>query len=170
MRASIVPAQMTTVEDKIAGNLSLQQAALIGMPVMFGFLSAALLPPSGKLVPYKIAMIAIVFIVCAPLAIRVRGVIVARWLIIFAKYCRRPRYYVFDKNSLYLRSDSHLDIATVEPEVVNNQKAEKFRPQSESLSPADFAKLEQLAKDPRAGMKFLVGKRGELNVQITEVK
>lgn len=54
MRASIVPSQITTVEDKIIGSLSVKQAILIIFPVLIGFLAMLLSPPFGRLVFYKV--------------------------------------------------------------------------------------------------------------------
>lgn len=105
MRVSIVPAQITTVEDKIAGNLTVQQAAYLGIPVLFGFVAAILFPPSGEFVTYKIVLIAIVFVLSALLAVRIKDRIIAQWIFLLLKYLARPRYFVYDKNSSYLRAE-----------------------------------------------------------------
>jgi hypothetical protein len=168
MRISIVPAQITTVEDKIAGNISVQQAVFLGIPVLFGFIIALLLPPSGHFVAYKIVITFILFAICGSLAIRIKDRIIAQWLKLFVIYSSRPLHYVYDKNSTYLREVENVEVIS---EVVEDTKPVK-KPVTSSLdiSPKEFVRLENFATDIRAGMKFEVGKKGELNVRITEVK
>lgn len=168
MRVSIVPAQITTVEDKIAGNISVQQALLLGVPVLFGFILALVFPPSGQLVAYKILLVIILFVACGSLAIRIKDRIVAQWLKLFVIYCARPEYYVYDKNSTYLRDADTVEAVTEEALVI--QPVKKPSVITNTISPKEFVRLEQFATDVRAGMKFEVGKKGELNVRITEVK
>ncbi len=168
MRISIVPAQITTVEDKIAGNVSVQQAMLLGVPILFGFIIALVFPPSGQFVAYKIAIVLGLFIICGSLAIRIKDRIVAQWLKLFVIYSARPLYYVYDKNSTYLRDTGTTDVAI--EEIVTTQPVKKPLITTNNISPKEFVRLEQFATDVRAGMKFEIGKKGELNVSITEVK
>jgi hypothetical protein len=168
MRVSIVPAQITTVEDKIAGNVSVQQAMLLGIPILFGFIIALVFPPSGQFVAYKIAIVLGLFIICGSLAIRIKDRIVAQWLKLFVIYSARPLYYVYDKNSTYLRDTETTNVAT--EEIVATQPVRKPTITTNNISPKEFVRLEQFATDVRAGMKFEIGKKGELNVRVTEVK
>lgn len=168
MRVSIVPAQITTVEDKIAGNVSVQQAMLIGVPILFGFIIALLFPPSGQFVAYKIVIVIILFVLFGSLAIRIKDRIIMQWLKLFAIYCARPLHYVYDKNSTYLRD---VEIVEAMPEeTAATQPVKKPVITTSNVSPKEFVRLERFATDARAGMKFEVGKKGELNVHITEVK
>ncbi len=168
MRISIVPAQITTVEDTIAGNISVQQAVLLGVPILIGFIIALVFPPSGQFVAYKIAIVIGLFIICGSLAIRIKDRIIAQWLKLFAVYCSRPLYYVYDKNSTYLRDTDDMEVAT---EIIEEAKpVRKPASLTNNISTKEFVRLEQFATDVRAGMKFEVGKKGELNVHITEVK
>ena len=169
MRISIVPAQITTVEDKIAGNISVQQAALLGIPILFGFIIAVVFPPSGQFVAYKIAIVFGLFIICGSLAIRIKDRIIAQWLKLFAVYCSRPLYYIYDKNSTYLRPNG-VEEAIISNEAKETQPTKKPYVITTNISPKEFVRLEQFATDVRAGMKFEVSKKGELNVRITEVK
>jgi hypothetical protein len=168
MRVSIVPAQITTVEDKIAGNVSVQQAMLLGVPILFGFIIALVFPPSGQFVAYKIAIVLGLFIICGSLAIRIKDRIVAQWLKLFVIYSARPLHYIYDKNSTYLRGTETIETAS--EEAIESQPIKKPTIIPRNISPKEFVRLEQFTADARAGMKFEVGKKGELNVRITEVK
>jgi hypothetical protein len=168
MRISIVPAQITTVEDKIAGNVSVQQAMLLGVPILFGFIIALVFPPSGQFVAYKIAIVLGLFIICGSLAIRIKDRIVAQWLKLFVIYSARPLYYVYDKNSTYLRNNEAVEVVAEEAKDIQPVKESIIT--TSDISPKEFVRLEQFATDIRAGMKFEVGKKGELNVRVTEVK
>ena len=168
MRISRVPAQITTVEDKIAGNISVQQAMLLGAPILIGFFIALIFPPSGQFVTYKIAIVLGLFVICGSLAIRIKDRIIAKWIKLFIVYSARPLYYVYDKNSNYLRS--HEEPEPITETIENAQPIKKPVTLTNNISPKEFVRLEQFATDVRAGMKFEVGKKGELNVHITEVK
>jgi hypothetical protein len=168
MRVSIVPAQITTVEDKIAGNVSVQQAMLLGVPILFGFIIALVFPPSGQFVAYKIAIVIALFVICGSLAIRIKDRIVAQWLKLFVVYCARPELYIYDKNSSYLRTSETLEVPVQEE--VQDVLPKKSTFVQNNISPKEFARLEQFATDVRAGIKYEVGKKGELNVRVTEVK
>lgn len=169
MRVSIVPAQITTVEDKIAGNISVQQAMLLGIPVLAGFIIAVILPPSGEFVTYKIVTVAILFAICGSLALRIKGRIVAKWIALFAVYMSRPRYFVYDKNTSYLRTTS--ENKDVEAEPVQTVVTPRKRKSSiNKIAPHEFVRLKHLALDTRSKMKFEVGKKGKLNVRITEAE
>lgn len=168
MRTSVVPAQITTVEDKIAGNISVQQAMLLGAPILIGFIIALVFPPSGQFVTYKIAIVLGLFVICGSLAIRIKDRIIAKWIKLFVVYSARPLYYVYDKNSTYLRA--HDESEPVAEIVEDIQPVKKPITLTNNISPKEFARLEQFATDVKAGMKFEVGKKGELNVHITEVK
>ena len=49
MKTAIVPAQVTTVEDKVAGNLNLTQLLLIASPVFVRGVIYAVFPPSFEI-------------------------------------------------------------------------------------------------------------------------
>src|SRR5687768_13535642 len=150
MRISIVPAQITTVEDKIAGNVSVQQAMFLGVPILFGFIIALVFPPSGQFVAYKIAIVLGLFVICGSLAIRIKDRIVAQWLKLFVIYSARPLHYIYDKNSTYLRDTETM--ATVPEEVEAIQPIKKPIIFPNNISPKEFVRLEQFATDVRAGM------------------
>ncbi len=57
MRTRIIPAQITTVEDKIAGSLSMTQILIMMIPVGLTAVIYVLLAPSMKLVSYKLILI-----------------------------------------------------------------------------------------------------------------
>ena len=80
MKQTVVPAQVTTVEDKIAGNISFTQMLLLVTPVFFGGLSFILLPPFLKYSPYKVAIWALIAVVLIQLGIRIRGRIFLDWI------------------------------------------------------------------------------------------
>jgi hypothetical protein len=158
-----------TVEDKIGGNMSVQQAGLLGVPVLIGFAIAVFFPPSGQFVAYKMIIVAVLFIVCGTLAVRVKGRILAQWIMLLTRYCTRPQYYVYDKNTSYLRaSDTHKAIEPEAAQVV--EKVKRTAVNRPKIAQREFARLEEFARDSRSSLKFEVGKRGELHVRVTEAK
>src|SRR5258706_11439844 len=100
MRTTIIPAQITTIEDKIAGSLNFTQILLLMTPVLWGALVYTLFALVMKLAPYKIGLVLFVTMISLILAMRVKEKIVAEWLGILVSYRLRPKYYLFTKNDI----------------------------------------------------------------------
>lgn len=169
MKSAIVPAQITTVEDKVAGNLSLSQLLLLATPVFGGSAIYIILPPSLESSLYKMILISIIAVVFSALAIRIKGRILLLWIITIARYNSRPRYFVFDKNSAYLREESYTDPdgeASKESHPTA-QVAEKPHP---ILTTGESVMLEDILSNPNSNLYFKADRKGGLSVRITEVK
>lgn len=169
MKTTVVPAQVTTVEDKIAGNLSFTQLLLLTTPVFMSGALFTLLPPFLGFSAFKLSVCGILFILCGILAIRIRGVIILNWLMIVLRYNLRPRYFLYDKNSTYLRTTEKVKQATqvaTEPEKVE-QSAEVIH---EPLSIKELLRVKEVLSDSRSLFHFRTTKKGELRVFIKEIE
>ncbi len=165
MKTAIVPAQITTVEDKIAGNLNLSQLILLAIPAFIAAAVYIVFPPTLKFVAYKLALVALVSVALASLAIRIRGKLVLHWLVAMARFNLRPRYYVFNKNDVHLRAEPvPLQLVTQQPTSAN-QAVKKI---VHDISTADKIIIESLLAGGSASMHFKSDKRGGLRVVITE--
>ncbi|HEY1835216.1 MAG TPA: hypothetical protein VGG13_00120 [Candidatus Saccharimonadales bacterium] len=168
MKSTIVPAQITTVEDKIAGSLTLSQLLLLAAPVFGGAILYILFPPNLRFTPYKIGVSGILLLAFSLMAIRVKGKILLLWAIILARYNLRPRYHIYDKNETHLRDAS---TEPAEEEAADIPGAEQTAiaalPQ---LSIADTVQLERLLANPQANVTFVPTKKGGLHVTFTEVE
>jgi PrgI family protein len=170
MKTTIVPAQITTVEDKIAGGLSLSQVLLLVAPVFIGAAIFIVLPPSLEVMAYKVTLISVIVVLFCALAIRIKGRILLLWAVIIARYNLRPRYHVFNKNDMHLRDATTKDTAREEV------AAEKLAPETATLhvvpdlSPADAVRLRHIIADPKANLHFKTDRKGALRVYVTEVK
>lgn len=98
MKSTVVPAQITTVEDKIAGSLTFIQIILLVFSLIFGTGIYGLVSPKLHLTTVKIILMATQFIIFGSLAIRYHGRIIADWLVIYLRYKVRPRVYIYSKN------------------------------------------------------------------------
>lgn len=155
MRTTIIPAQITTVEDKIAGSLNFTQILMLMTPVLWGTLVYTLFSPVMKLAPYKIGLVLFVTLICLVLAMRVKEKIVAEWLGILLSYRLRPKYYLFTKNDV---TERMVDLPFVEP--VKAQKkahAQNLKKHSE-LSIKELIKLEQAMNSKQLAVSFRFGK------------
>lgn len=103
MKARIIPAQITTVEDKIAGNFNFTQILLFMIPLFWGMIMYVLFPPSMHFVWYKLPLIFIIAVTSLILSLRIKEKLILNWLLILLRYNLRPKYYVFNKNDLFLR-------------------------------------------------------------------
>lgn len=168
MRTTTVPAQITTVEDKIVGELSLMQLLLLVAPVFGSAAIFVVLPPFYTSSPYKIVIIVCLFVLFSALAIRIKGRILLMWLVVLVRYSARPRYYLFNKNNTHLR-----DVPKPEApqEVAENAELTVApRAPKPQLSTADLVQIEQLITNPEAKLHFRTDKKGALSVHITEVR
>lgn len=166
MRVTVIPAQVTTVEDRIVGSLNLGQLLLLCIPVFGGGLLYAALPPVMTISIYKISLLVMLGSLCGILAIRIKGAIVLFWATILIRYWLRPRYYVFDKHSLHGREQY-----SAFPEAREEQTTEapiRTRPTA-PLSFPDLVKVQACIEDPAANVAFET-RKGGLYVRITEVK
>src|SRR5471032_2198661 len=103
MRTTIVPSQITTVEDKIAGRLGLTQLLLLSATVFGASGIFVIFPPFFSYAVYKLVLIVSFAALCGLLAIRVKGKILLFWGTVLIRYNLRPRYYVFSNNSMHAR-------------------------------------------------------------------
>lgn len=167
MKVTVVPAQVTTVEDRISGNFSVSQIALLAIPIFGGSLLYVTLPPSMEFSLYKFLAIGFVTVLSGFLAIRIKGKIVLMWTITLLRYKLRPRRYVFTKNSTHYR-EKHLSLP---------KKSETSAPLKADtptalpkLSNQERAYVYATFNDPVSRLRFETTKRGGLNVHLAKNK
>jgi hypothetical protein len=167
MKTRIIPAQITTVEDKIAGNLNLTQIVLLMLPIFWLMIVYTLFTPQMNFTLYKVPLIFVVSISFMILALRIKGKIVIEWLVILATYNTRPRYYLFDKNNTYLR-----DIAPIpsKQKVVHKASVRQEKSIPKLLSPKELLQLEQLLARPDVRFSVKAERKGGFNVAFEQNK
>jgi hypothetical protein len=168
VRTTIVPAQITTVEDKIAGNLGISQLLLLITPVFLGSAMFAVLPPFLGSAPYKLVLLVCLAALCGTLAIRIKGKILLLWIVVVVRYNIRPKYYLFNKNDTHLR-DMPQEPKTEEREK-NTATQEETYPTLAQLPTAEVVKIEGIIANPQANLHFKTNRKGKLSVRVTEVK
>lgn len=171
MRTRVIPAQITTVEDRIAGSLNLTQLLLLMAPVFWGTIEFIILPPKFHVSLLKILVAIVVAGICVTLSLRIKGKVVLTWVTILLRYNLRPRWYVLNKNDVYLR-DMHMPLFEKRKfKLFTKRKTVK---QLTSLVPvasfADMLRLEQLITDARYTLSLKTNKKGGLNVGIEQIK
>lgn len=169
MRTTVIPAQITTVEDKIAGNLSMTQIVILMIPIFFGTLLFALFPPTMHVVLYKIPPVLFVLLISLFLSLRIKGKVVANWLIVLLSYNLRPRFYVFNKNDSYLRDVPQLEAVVQKQTVAVKAKKDILLP-AKTFSVKELKKMEAFIKNPNYSLSLKPGKKGELYVAVSEVE
>jgi hypothetical protein len=169
MKTAIVPAEITSVEDRVAGSLSMSQLLLLAMPVFGGSLIYVLLPPLLSGSSFKIALIAALAAVFGILAIRIKDQLLLFRLIVLIRYNLRPRFYIFNKNDLYLRATPK-SVPEEAPAKETTPVKQKESATELQLDIADVVKLEQLMANPEANVRFVTNRKGELSVRLNQVK
>jgi len=167
MKVTVVPAQVTTVEDRIVGSLGFSQLVLVVAPVFIAAALFAVLPPAMGSAVYKYVIMGILAFLCCLLAIRIKGKILAAWLIVILRYNLRPKYYLFDKNVATLRESY-----PVRQEKMNKKAPVKTKKQAAQprLGIPETAKVLATIENPAAKVRFETGKKGNLHVRLTEIE
>lgn len=158
MKTTTIPAQITTVEDTIAGNLTLSQILLLIAPVFGSTAAYAVLPPNMTMVFYKLILMIVLSLGFLILSVRIRGKLVIGWLKIIAQYALRPHIYIFNKNTSFQREM----IVTQKQIEVKQQTKTKVKTPSHEVVSDDFD-YEALARDPEVNVRFT--KKGLLVVK-----
>ena len=158
MRTTIIPAQITTVEDKIAGSLNMTQILIMMFPVLWTALVYILLFPSMKLTSFKLVLIIFATATSSILALRIKDKIVAEWLGVLFKYRLRPKYYLFNKNDLTNRT---IDIPELPIEQITVKKSVKkiSKSQNMNLDILDQVRLEHLINSGKVALHYQLSKK-----------
>ncbi|CAN5395255.1 hypothetical protein BH09PAT4_BH09PAT4_00070 [soil metagenome] len=169
MKVTVVPAQVTTVEDRIMGSLGFSQMLLLIVPVFIGAALFAVLPPAMGSSVYKFAIMGILALVCCTLAIRIRGKIVALWLVTIVRYNLRPKYYLFNKNVTVHREEYRTDSEETQlaTEAGGNTARTAMLPK---LGLPETARVLATIENPAAKLRFETTKKGGLHVRLTEIE
>lgn len=168
MRQTVVPAQVTTVEDRIMGNLGFSQLTLLVLPLFIGVGLYLILPPVGHGSVYKYAVIGIIAGLAGILAIRIKGKIILLWLITILRYNVRPSYYLFTKNTASFREQHRSAQAMATPETEKtNAPAHSALPK---LAFHDAAYALDALNEPERKVRFELNKKGGLHVRFTEIE
>ena len=168
MKITVVPAQVTTVEDRIIGSMGFSQVLLLVVPIFVSAGLYAILPPIMGNAPYKYITMAVVTFVCAVLAIRIKGKIIANWLITIIRYNIRPRYYLFNKNTTALRENyNQFREVKADKKVKSEERKRVVMPRLDTM---DAARILATIENPAARLQFETTKKGGLHVRLTEVE
>jgi len=168
MKVTVVPAQVTTVEDRIIGNLGFSQMLLLIVPVFVGAALFAALPPLMGSSPYKYMIIGILALVCCILSIRIKGKIIALWLVTILRYNLRPKFYLFNKNTTALREEYEAKRSggASKTPIAKTKKIISIP----KLELREAIKVYATIDNPAAKLRFETTKKGGLNVRLTEIK
>lgn len=171
MRTTVIPAQITTVEDKIAGNLNLTQILILMVPVFWTTIVYTIFIPALKLSWYKLPLVLIVLFICLGLSLRIKGKVVLNWLIVLLRFNTRPKYYVFNKNDKSFRA---LDIPVFEKKPLTlfkkSKAARTVKLKTQGLAFSELVKLESLIRNPKYTLSFKSGKKGGMHVAFEQIQ
>lgn len=166
MKTTVVPAQITSVEDRIAGSMTFPQIVLLIVPLLIGTLIYVCMPTRVHLSIIKIILISLQFIFFALMAVRFRGKIIAEWLIIYIRFTSRPRRYIFTKNDISAR-----DVGIVQSE--NHKDLEQQKPKHKivpSIVSPNNTGVGSLLDNPGLTVSFKLAKKGGLDVSLKPIK
>lgn len=164
MKTTVVPAQITTVEDRIAGNLTFTQLIMLVIPLITSAAIYVLIPPDNHLSLIKGILIGLQFAVFGTLAIRIRGKILIDWLVILLRFRMRPRIYIFTKNDLTHREADVIPVAEEKKAATKEIKVKKELRNTVSLE--DQAMIEKVLFNPSLKFRFGLGKKGGIDVSV----
>ncbi|MBI2600937.1 PrgI family protein [Candidatus Daviesbacteria bacterium] len=171
MRTTVIPAQITTVEDKIAGNLNLTQILILMVPIFWSAIVYVLVLPSMKLTWYKLPLVLIVLFVCLILSMRIKGKVVLSWLMVILRFNLRPKYFLFNKNDSFLRT---MDLPVFEKKQLKLFTKSPVKKEVKRINPnfavTDLIQLEKLITDPKYTLSFKSNRKGGLYVDFQQIQ
>lgn len=168
MKIQSIPAQITTVEDKIVGNLSLTQIVLLMLPMFWLMIVYTLFTPSMQFVLYKLPLFLLVASMFLVLALRIKDKIVLHWLVILLRFHLRPTYYVFDKNDPYLRTMEGMDSGIKKKRITPTSS--KARALQTPVTIGDLVRLDGLLTNPHSSFSIKSKKKGTVYVAFEQNK
>lgn len=169
MKTQVIPAQITTVEDKIAGNLNLTQILILMVPIFWTTIVYAFFFPTMKLAMYKIPLVLTAVFICLILAMRIKGKVVVEWLAVLLKFNTRPKFYVFNKNESYLRT-MDLPVFDKKPLKLFAKSVKKEIRVIPTFDVPQLAQLENLIASQRLNLSFKTTKKGGFHVAFEQIQ
>lgn len=150
MRISIIPAEITSVEDKIFANLNMKQVVMVVIPFIFSLLMYFLLPNFSRFNAYKIILSFCILSICLFLSIRIKSVVMLDHLLIRSSYLIRPKIY----------------LSSIKTTKENGSIEEENKPELvlKNNSSSHFIDLNNFNKNS----VFFITRKGDLNVRISE--
>jgi hypothetical protein len=118
---------------------------------------------------YKYVLMGVVALLFGLLSIRVKGKILASWLVTILRYNLRPKYYLFNKNVTTNREEYYSKIPT--PEI--KESTEKKLVKKSTLQQLDIpttARILATIENPATNFRLEAGKKGNLHVRFTEIE
>ena len=143
MRSTIVPAQITSVEDKITSFLNLKQIVILIINLVLIMIQFLVIPPFVKFSLLKVLLAFILSALLIPMTFKYKEIILLDHLVLIISYKLRPKTYVLIKDDEFL-----LD-----------KEFSKFN----SISKNVLTENSQLFK--KLNFSYSYGKRGEVYVQ-----
>lgn len=167
MKITVVPAQVTTAEDRIMGSLSLSQLMIVLLPIFIGAALFAMFPPVMSSAAYKYILISILAVACLTMSIRIKGKIIAFWIVMILRYNLRPKYYLFNKNVATLRADY---IEVKPDEYKKESAASDSKVAIPRLGTPEVIRVLTAIENPASNLRFETTKKGSLHVRLTKVE
>jgi hypothetical protein len=167
MRNRVIPAQITTVEDTIAGNLTLNQVLILLAPVVLSSIIFILLPPVMTFVWYKLAISIVLLLICSILAIRVKERIILGWLVVIGTYFKRPNYYLFSKTDTHYRPQYPITNTLISD--ISEADVVETSHETEVISIKDTLRLDDWMSTHGLELRYQTQKNGGLHVAVEKV-
>ena len=167
MRTTVIPAQVTTIEDTIAGSLNLTQIALLLSSLLVITFIYAVFPKPMMISYYKVLLFVLTFATFGGLAVRIKGKIVLSWFFVLSAYYLRPRYYVFDKNDLTTRN-FELFVKKTTPKAARKKAVSESKAERKVLAIGEMIQAENIFNNPNTSLS-LSFKKGGLSVAVKEI-
>ena len=148
MKSSIVPAQVTSLEDTITANLTLTQIILLIIPVFICAIVFATIPPMMRVSIIKLLTAMMLSLPCLILSLRIRGTLVLSWFKLIVLFFSRPHLYLMTLKPTCSCKEQPVKATEPKAEIV----AADLRVLSD-LSPKELASLKHELKSRRIAYK-----------------
>ncbi len=118
MRSTIVPAQITSVEDKITSFLNLKQIVILIINLVLIMIQFLVIPPFVKFSLLKVLFSLILSVLIIPLTFKFQEIILLDHLILIVSYKLRPKIYVLIKDDDFLIDREPIKFSSISQNVI----------------------------------------------------
>ena len=165
-RTTTVPAQITTVEDKIIGSLGMIQLVLLGGALLGSGALFLCVPPANSTSVFKVVLMVVMDAFLCASAFRYKGELLLKWGVLGLHYAIRPSRWIYDKNSMYLRPPSDDNRAKTTEATVEIEEV-AYAP-IDTLNTPERVRVERLMGSSSANVRYINTKGGLKIVYSTE--
>ncbi len=162
MKTTRIPAQITTIEDTVAGKLTLRQLILLIIPIILSMMMYIFIPKYFNFSTPKIIISSFLIIISSVASINTKNRLIIDWIVILIKYIFRPKYFVYERSSITFKDKLKMNL-------INNKNHENIKNKIEEKTISTIFSYGKISLNPKFSISFKPVKKGGIKVAIYKI-